>query len=81
MRNTYKQLGAAIVLQAVKDYFKADDDMKRCIIKELKSEYLYQFAGRTSFVVAEALEKNPKEIAARLKMYDEKLNLGGVQNV
>lgn len=71
----YKNLGAAIVLEAVKEYFepKTDDTKKKVILKELRSDYVYQFSGGMSLVVAEQLEKHPKEIAERLGKCQEEL--------
>lgn len=69
----YPNLGAAIVLQATKDYFKSTKEMKQVILKDLRSDYLYQLSGGASVVVAEQLERHPKEIAKRLKMYREEL--------
>lgn len=68
----YKNLGAGIVLQAVKDYCTTTNNaMKKLIIKDLRSGYLYSLSGGMSIVAADQLEKNPKEIAQRLKKHKE----------
>ena len=71
----YRNLGCAIVLQAAKDYcdLATTAAMKRKILKDLRSGHLCMLSDGTSLVVAEQLEKNPKEIAIRLKKYKEEL--------
>ena len=64
-----RTLGAAICLQAVKDYCHPETTkaMKRKILKDLRSGYLDALTDGTSLVVAEQLEKNEWEIKARLR--------------
>lgn len=78
MDKNYKNLVAAIMLQAVKDYFvkrKYDTEKKteamfikkrKMILKDLRSDYMDTLSNGTSLIVAEQLEKHPKEIRARL---------------
>lgn len=68
-----RNLACAITMQAVRDYFRegTTDARKQAILKELRSNYMQLITGGTSIVVAEQLEKNPKEIAERLKLYNE----------
>ena len=64
----YKNLGAGIVLQAVKDYFGTSSrEMKRAILKDLRSNHLNQLSDGMSLVAADQLETHPEEIAQRLK--------------
>lgn len=64
----YRELGCGIVHQAVKDYFDPKSiDSPKSILKYLRSDYLVQLSDGISLVVAEQLEKHPKEIAERLK--------------
>jgi uncharacterized protein YeeX (DUF496 family) len=69
----YRNLGCAIVLQAVKDYCepKCSNAMKGAIMKNLKSDYLIQLSDGLSLVAATELQKNPKEIAIRLGKLEE----------
>lgn len=78
-------LACAIVLQAVRDYFVKDkykskektEEMfakkQRRILKDLRSEYMNFISGGLSVVAAEKLERNPKEIRARLRKYDKRI--------
>jgi hypothetical protein len=71
----YRNLGAAIVLQATKDYCNPTTTkaMRKAILKDLHSSHLNQLSDGISLVVAEQLEKHPQEIAKRLKMCKEEL--------
>jgi hypothetical protein len=72
MDTSIKNLGAAIILQAVKDYFNATASyQKRVIINDLKSDWLDFITNGTSIVVADKLKSNPEEIRRRL---------GGINN-
>jgi uncharacterized protein YeeX (DUF496 family) len=69
-----RNLAFAITAQAVKDYLREGktDAQKQAILKELRSPYMQFITDGTSDMVAEQLEKNPKEIAERLnKMQKE----------
>lgn len=67
--HSIRQLAAATTLQAVKDYFskKATPKRRAEILKDLRSGWMRDFTGGTSVNVAEQLEKNPKEIRARIR--------------
>jgi hypothetical protein len=66
-----RNLACAIVLQAVKDYFKTTPQKQKVILKDLRSPYMDMLTNGTSVVVAEQLEKNPEEIAARIQQNHE----------
>lgn len=53
----YRNLGMAIVLESAKEYFEpaTDDAKKKTILKELRSDYMFQMSDGTSVVVAEQL--------------------------
>jgi hypothetical protein len=63
----YKQLGCAVVLQALKDFFDGTDKQKKAIIKQLKSEWMNFISDNLAWRLAEELEKNPKEVKRRFK--------------
>ena len=77
-----RQLAAAVMLRAVKDYFGKKSTPKRRteILKDLRSGWMRFFTNGTSANVAEQLEKHPKEIRARMKKEKEneeqRCNLG-----
>lgn len=62
---------SAIIMQAVKDYCRGDDDEKKTILKELRSPWMNGITGGRSIIVAEQLEKNCSDITARLIKYHE----------
>lgn len=64
-----RELTCAITMQAVRDYFArgVTADKQRLILRELRSEWMDYITNGTSVFVAEQLEKNPKEIKARLR--------------
>lgn len=62
-----RQLAAAVMLQAVKDYFQSSSAKKQLILKDLRSTWMRTFTDGTSVNVAEQLEKRPEEIRARLR--------------
>ena len=64
-----RQLAAAVTLQAVKDYFskRATQKSRAEILKDLRSKWMQDLTSGTSLVVAEQLEKNHREIYARVK--------------
>jgi hypothetical protein len=64
----YKQLGYAIALQAIRDFFKTNSERSKAkIIKDLKSPYMDLLTNGLSIILAEKLETNPAEIEARIK--------------
>lgn len=71
-----KQLAAAVMLQAVKDYFKAPDTTRKTlmsksqIIKDLRSRWMRELTDGMSVMVADQLLKHPAEIYARVFTYE-----------
>lgn len=61
-----KNLGAAVLIQAVKDYFEETAPKQRVIIRDLKSDWLNFLTDGMSTFVAEKLKSNPEEIRRRL---------------
>ena len=72
----YKELGYAVAHQAVKDYFVVNKDMKKKILKDLRSDWMYFITNGMSRTIAEKLEKNPREILRRLTKVDAKTDWG-----
>jgi hypothetical protein len=82
-------LACAIILQAVRDYFHKEKyftkektekmfaKKRKAILKDLRSKRMDFLSGGLSVVVAEKLEKNPKEIRARLRRYDKRIKSEG----
>lgn len=74
LEKNYRELGIAVVRQAIKDYFGINKTIsptpnkaqKRAILKELRSDWDDFITGGLSLMVADQLEKNPKEIKQRL---------------
>ena len=78
-------LACAIVLQAVRDYFikdkykdkKKTEDMfikkRETILKDLRSKRMEFISDGRSVIVAEQLEKNPREILTRLQRQEKKM--------
>lgn len=68
-----RNLGVAVCLQAVKDYFRAgiSEAKQRAILKELRSPWMDLFSNGASIMVADHLERNPEEIRERIKRGDE----------
>ena len=77
MEQNIRNLGSALLLRATKDFVHGSPNRQRAIIKELKSDWCNYITLGRSLVVAEQLEKHPQEIAARLKMYDKRMENGG----
>ena len=61
-----RNLACAIIMQAVRDYFRSSSSQKALILKDLRSSYMDMMSNGTSVVVAEQLEKHPEEIRTRL---------------
>jgi hypothetical protein len=68
-----RELACAITMQAVRDYFAkgATAKKKRLILHELRSKWMEAITDGLSITVAEQLEKNPKEIRARIRKEEE----------
>lgn len=62
-----RSLGAAVLLQAVRDYCTSTDKWKKVILKDLRSKWMDFLTDGKSKVVAEQLEQHPEEIAQRLR--------------
>ena len=62
-----RSLGAAVLLQAVRDYCDCTPKWQKAILKDLRSKWMDFLTEGKSIVVAEQLEKHPEEIAQRLK--------------
>ena len=69
-----KSLAAAVMLQAVKDYFKMAQSKRAEIIKDLRSRWMQDLSGGMSLVVAEQLLKHPAEIRARVLVFEKDEN-------
>ena len=67
----YRNLLAAIMLQAAKDYTKGDASQRRQILRDLRSDYMTALSDSQSGIIAEQLEKRPAEIRARLRKMTE----------
>lgn len=67
--NVIRQLSAAVLLRAVKDYFGKKSTPKRRaeILKDLRSPWMDFLTNGDAIKVAERLEKYPDEIRKRLK--------------
>ena len=68
MQHQIRSLAAAVMMQAVNDYFKYPNEQK-LILHDLRSEWMQYLSNGISLTVAEQLEKNPKRIRARLRKY------------
>ena len=69
MDKCVKSLGAAMLLQAAKDYCKTQNNrMKKKILKDLRSDWVTFLTSDFSLIVAEQLENHEPEIAKRLKI-------------
>lgn len=68
-----RNLTCAITLQAVKDYTRknASEARKATILKDLRSEWMDFITEGTSVIVADELEKHPKEIAERVRRHSK----------
>jgi hypothetical protein len=71
--HSIKELGCAIIMQAVKDYFAGTEKQKCTILKDLRSSYMDMLTNGLSVVTAEQLEKHPNEIAERLRRNPENM--------
>ena len=67
----YKQLAAAITLQAVKEYVYATRAKQKAILKDLRSAWMDFITDGFSLIVAEQLEKRPDEIRENLRLHHE----------
>lgn len=68
-----RELACAITMQAVRDYFapKVTEKKRKEILKDLRSKWMDFITSGTSIAIADKLEKNPEEIAERLRKHHE----------
>ena len=66
-----RELACAIIMQAVRDYFRSSTAKKAVIIKDLRSDYMDTITEGLSVVVAEQLEKHPEEIRERMQKHHD----------
>lgn len=66
-----RNLAAAVMLQAVKDFVQGSAKKQSAILKDLRSNWMDFLTDGMSIVVAEQLEKNPDEIKQRMKKEEE----------
>ena len=62
-----RRLAAAVTMQAVRDFFRANEKGRKQILKDLRSDWMDMLTDGTSVNVAEQLEKHPEEIAERMR--------------
>ena len=67
----YRNLGAAIAMQAAKDYEHASPAMRRVIIKDLRSQYMDTITNGMGAMLADALKKDHKTVIRRIKNMEE----------
>lgn len=60
-------LASAVIMQAVRDYFRRPEKEQKVILKDLRSAWMDLFTDGMSIVVAEQLEKRPKEIKEKVR--------------
>ena len=63
----YKQLGYAVAVQAITDFFNETPVGKSIILKQLKSKWMNYLTNDLAWRLAEELEKNPKEVKRRFR--------------
>jgi hypothetical protein len=69
--HSIRQLAAAVVLQAVKDFFNGSAAKKKIILADLRSPWVKTLTNGTSKNVAEQLEKHPEEIRERFRRHSK----------
>jgi hypothetical protein len=63
----YRNLAAAICLQAAKDYDKAETPQQRAvIIRQLRSEYMCGISDGASALLADALKRDYKRVVKQI---------------
>lgn len=72
--NEIKQLAAAIMLQAAKDYFNTSENGKKVIINDLCSEWMLFLTDGQSEIISEKLLSDPEGIKTRIKIVRELRN-------
>lgn len=68
MYHNYRQLGYAIAVQAMYDYFNPRfKDQQKQILNDLRGEWLNDITNDMSSKLATLLETNPKLVRSRIK--------------
>ena len=62
-----KNLAAAVLLQAARDYCYGSEKQKQAVIKDLNSPWMDFLTQGQAKVVAQELERHPDEIKERLR--------------
>lgn len=71
MDKGYKQLGYAILKQALKDYFTEPPKEKRKILKDLQGDWMDWLTDGLSKIAAKELVENPSNIRRQLRKFEE----------
>lgn len=71
MDKGYRQLGFAILKQAVKDYFTEPPKEKRKILKDLQGDWMDWLTDGLSKIAAKGLRENPAQIRRMLRKCEE----------
>ena len=71
MTKNYRNLGCAVIREALKEYFEVDKYGKKSIIEDLKGDWMDWFTDGLSIVAAQHLESNPRAIQKVLKKFKE----------
>ena len=61
----YQQLGYAVAVQAIRDFFNGSKKNKDAVIKDLKSPWMDLLTNGLSLHLAKELETNPKQVLRR----------------
>ena len=68
----YKELGYAIALQAIKDFFHTSLERGRAeIIKDLRAPHMRLFTNELSAMLADKLETDPESVKEAIKRMEE----------
>ena len=71
MDKGFRQLGFAILKQAVKDYFTEPPKEKRKILKDLQGDWMDWLTDGLSKIAAKELQENPAQIRRMLRKIEE----------
>ena len=75
MDKGFKQLGYAILKQALKDYFTEPPKEKRKILKDLQGDWMDWLTNGLSLIAAKELQENPGRIRRELGKWEEELEV------
>jgi hypothetical protein len=70
MQKNYRQLGCAVAIQAMKDYFRVCEANQKIILKELRSAWVDWLTDGLSLELANQLEANPEKVKKRYHLYE-----------